>query len=193
MNVLKENPELIPKWIISLLPKHEEMQYLELIHKIMTTGKVKDDWTGTGVISLFGSTMRYDLSQSFPCLTTKSLFWWGVAEELLWFLKGDTNSNHLKEKKIHIWDGNGSRQFLDKLGFTSREEGDLGPVYGFQWRHFGSEYKDFNSDYSNQGVDQIKEIINLIKTEPTSRWIILSAWNVADLTKMALPPCHILA
>lgn len=108
MNILKSHPELIPRKIISLLPKHEEMQYLELIKEIMTQGALKDDRTGTGTTSVFGRSMRFDLSQSFPCLTTKSLFWRGVAEELIWFLKGDTNSNNLRDKKIHIWDGNGS-------------------------------------------------------------------------------------
>lgn len=94
---------------------------------------------------------------------------------------------------MKIWDANGSREFLDKLGFTSREEGDLGPVYGFQWRHFGATYTDMHADYTGQGVDQISKIIQTIKTDPNDRRIILSAWNVADLPKMALPPCHCLA
>lgn len=137
--------------------------------------------------------MRFSLrNNSFPLLTTKRVFWRGLAEELLWFIKGDTNANHLAEKNVHIWDANGSREFLDNLGFKEREVGDLGPVYGFQWRHFGAEYKDFNTDYTNQGVDQLKEVIETIKTNPTDRRIILTAWNPSAIPKMALPPCHMM-
>jgi len=98
-----------------------------------------------------------------------------------------------KAKKIHIWDGNGSREFLDKRGLTHREVGDLGPVYGYQWRHFGAEYKGMHEDYTGQGVDQLAQVINLIKTNPTSRRIVMSAWNPAHLPEMALPPCHMFA
>ena len=98
---------------------------------MIETGKFKDDRTGTGIYSKFGSQMRYDLKQSFPVLTTKDVFWRGVAEELLWFVKGETNAKLLSDKKIKIWDGNASREFLDNLGLTEREEWDLGPVYGF--------------------------------------------------------------
>lgn len=97
--------------------------------------------------------MRYDLSQSFPLLTTKDVFWRGVAEELIWFVKGETNAKLLSDKKIRIWDGNATRDFLDKQGLTDREEWDLGPVYGFQWRHFGAEYKTMHDDYEAQGYD----------------------------------------
>ena len=106
-------------------------------------------------------------------------------------ISGDTNSNTLKQKKVHIWDANGSIEFLKNRGIV-RQQGDLGPVYGFQWRHFGADYKTCNDNYTNQGVDQLAKIINLIKTDPDSRRIILSAWNPVDLDKMALPPCHIL-
>lgn len=125
-----------------------------------------------------------------PLLTTKRVFWRGVVEELLWFIKGSTNANELNEKNVHIWDGNSSREFLDNQGFTDREEGDLGPVYGYQWRHFGAEYKTMHDDYSGQGVDQLKEVIRMIKEDPYSRRIIMSAWNPSDLPLMALPPCH---
>lgn len=97
--------------------------------------------------------MRYDLSESFPLLTTKDVFWRGVAEELIWFVKGETNAKLLSDKKIRIWDGNATRDFLDKQGLTDREEWDLGPVYGFQWRHFGAEYKTMHDDYEAQGYD----------------------------------------
>jgi thymidylate synthase len=97
--------------------------------------------------------MRFDLSESFPLLTTKDVFWRGVAEELLWFVGGKTNAKILSDKKIRIWDGNASRDYLNKIGLTNREEWDLGPVYGFQWRHFGAAYTDMHANYTNQGVD----------------------------------------
>jgi len=169
---------------------HEEYGYLNMIREIMDEGVATGDRTGVGTLSVFGRTMRFDLKKSFPLLTTKRVFWRGVAEELLWFIRGDTNAKHLSEKGIKIWDGNGSREFLDKRGLGHREEGDLGPVYGFQWRHFGAKYVDMHTDYSGQGVDQLAECIRKIKEDPTDRRILLSAWNPADLSLMALPPCH---
>lgn len=169
---------------------HEEYQYLRLIKEISENGVAMADRTGTGTVSVFGTTMRFDLRNSFPLLTTKRVFWRGIVEELLWFIKGDTNGNHLSEQGIKIWDGNGSREFLDKRGLGHREVGDLGPVYGFQWRHFGAEYKDMHTDYTGQGVDQLADCIRKIKEDPTDRRILLSAWNPADLNLMALPPCH---
>ena len=138
---------------------HEEMQYLELVKEIMEHGIVREDRTGTGTKALFGKQMRYNLRETFPLLTTKRVFWRGVAEELLWFIKGSTNGHELSEKGIRIWDGNGSREYLDKIGLTERAEGDLGPVYGFQWRHFGAEYVDRDADYTGQGVDQLADCI----------------------------------
>lgn len=169
---------------------HEEYHYLNLIRDIIDTGVDMGDRTGTGTRSVFGRQSRYDLRKSFPLLTTKRVFWRGVVEELLWFVRGDTNANHLAEKDIHIWDGNGSKEFLEKRGLGHREQGDLGPVYGFQWRHFGATYKDMHTDYTGQGVDQLAECIRTIKENPTDRRILLSAWNPADLGEMALPPCH---
>ena len=169
----------------------EEMQYLRLIDEIIKTGICKGDRTGTGTISKFGVQMRFSLRDNvFPLLTTKKVFWRGVAEELLWFVKGCTNGKELSEKGIHIWDGNGSREFLDKLGHTDREEGDLGPVYGFQWRHFGAAYSNMYADYEGQGIDQLRECVEKIKHNPEDRRIIMTAWNPSDLGKMALPPCH---
>lgn len=114
-----------------------------------------------------------------PLLTTKRVFWRGIVEELLWFVKGGTNANELNAKGVHIWDQNGSRSFLDQLGLLDREVGDLGPVYGFQWRHFGASYKDMHTDYTGQGVDQLKNIIDTIKNDPNDRRMILCAWNAA--------------
>lgn len=121
---------------------------MEAIKDIIETGQFKEDRTGTGIYTKFGYQMRYDLEESFPLLTTKDVFWRGVAEELLWFVKGDTNAKHLSDKKIRIWDGNASREFLDSIGLKDREEWDLGPVYGFQWRHFGAAYKSMHDDYT---------------------------------------------
>lgn len=169
----------------------EEQAYLDIIKDIMANGVVRGDRTGTGTISKFGVQMRFNLrDDNFPLLTTKKVFWRGVAEELIWFVHGRTNGKELSDKKIHIWDGNGSREFLDSRGLSHREEGDLGPVYGFQWRHFGAEYKDMHADYTGQGVDQLLECIHKIKNTPEDRRIVLTAWNPADLDKMALPPCH---
>jgi dihydrofolate reductase/thymidylate synthase len=169
---------------------HEEFQYLDAIREIIDKGIPTDDRTGVGTRAVFGKMMRFDLRKSFPLLTTKRTFWRGVLEELLWFVKGDTNAKHLSEKGVKIWDANGSREFLDNRGLSHREEGDLGPVYGFQWRHFGAKYVDMHTDYTGQGVDQLAECIRKIKEDPNDRRILLSAWNPADLSLMALPPCH---
>lgn len=169
---------------------HEEYQYLDMVKDIIETGCLKGDRTGVGTLSKFGRQMRFNLRYTFPLLTTKRTFWRGVAEELLWFISGSTNANLLREKGVHIWDGNGSREFLDNLGLQHREEMDLGPVYGFQWRHFGAKYTDMHADYSNQGVDQLAEVIHKIKHTPNDRRIVLSAWNPCALKEMALPPCH---
>jgi dihydrofolate reductase / thymidylate synthase len=190
---LEEKPELIPTKLMAKYPKHPEMQYLEIIENVIETGKFKDDRTGTGIYTKFGHQMRYDLQHSFPVLTTKDVFWRGVAEELLWFVKGETNAKLLSDKKIKIWDGNASREFLDNLGLKDREEWDLGPVYGFQWRHFGAKYDTMHKDYTNEGVDQLAQIINTIKTNPNSRRIVMTAWNPSAIPEMALPPCHIFA
>lgn len=147
------------------LPENrDEMQYLNLIRDIIDRGDRRDDRTGVGTLSIFGAQMRFNLRDNiFPLLTTKRVFWRGVAEELLWFIGGCTDAKVLQAKGIKIWDGNSTREFLDKSGFTDRAEGDLGPVYGFQWRHFGAPYKTCQDDYSGQGIDQLNEVINRIK------------------------------
>lgn len=158
---------------------HEEFQYLNLISRVIKSGEPRADRTGTGTLALFAPTpFKFDLSNGrLPLLTTKRVFWRGVMEELLWFLRGSTNGNLLRDQGIHIWDGNGSREFLDSRGLSHREEGDLGPVYGFQWRHFGADYTDFKGDYDGRGVDQLKEIVETIKKNPTDRRMVLTAWN----------------
>lgn len=171
----------------------EELQYLDLCRNIIENGESRPDRTGTGTLSIFAPPqLRFSLRDNkFPLLTTKKVFTKAIILELLWFIKGDTNNKNLQKEGVKIWDGNGSREYLDSLGLTDREEGDLGPVYGFQWRHFGAEYVDCHTDYTGKGYDQLSEIIHKLKTNPYDRRIIMSAWNPPDFKKMALPPCHV--
>ncbi|KAI0777837.1 thymidylate synthase [Trametes elegans] len=173
---------------------HDEQQYLDLIRTVLDTGATRPDRTGTGTISVFApQNLRFSLADdTLPLLTTKRTFLRGITEELLWFIRGCTDSKELSAKGIKIWDGNGSKEFLAKRGLAHRREGDLGPVYGFQWRYFGAQYEDCDADYKGKGVDQLQECIDKIKHNPTDRRIILSAWNPADIPQMALPPCHMM-
>lgn len=168
----------------------DEYEYLNLLNKVLEDGTCKDDRTGTGTISLFGTKMEFDISETIPILTTKKVFYQSVIKELLWFISGETTTKFLKKNKVTFWDANTSREFLDKKGLTHFEEGELGAGYGFQWRHFGTEYKGPHENYQGCGVDQLQEAINLLKNDPFSRRIIVSAWNPSDLDKVALPPCH---
>ncbi len=145
-------------------------QYLDLLHRVRTEGVRKEDRTGTGTLSVFGHQMRFDLTAGFPVLTTKKLHLRSITGELLWFLRGDTNVAWLQERRIRIWD-----EWAD-------EHGDLGPIYGHQWRSWPTP--------SGEQVDQIARVIESIRSNPDSRRHIVSAWNVADVDDMALPPCH---
>ena len=147
-------------------------QYLDLLKRITTEGVRKEDRTGTGTISVFGHQMRFNLEEGFPLLTTKKLHLKSIIYELLWFLHGDTNAKYLQEHGVRIWN-----EWAD-------ENGDLGHIYGYQWRSW--------PDYDGGFIDQISEAVNAIKNNPDSRRIIVSAWNVADLKNMNLPPCHLL-
>lgn len=147
-------------------------QYLALMQQVLQQGVIKDDRTGTGTRSLFGHQMRFDLSQGFPLLTTKKCHFKSILVELLWFLRGDTNIDFLKQHKVSIWD-----EWAD-------EAGELGPVYGKQWRSWCTA--------EGGTIDQIREVEQQIRTNPDSRRLIVSAWNVGDLQRMALPPCHLL-
>ncbi|MFZ9028376.1 MAG: thymidylate synthase [Crocinitomicaceae bacterium] len=145
-------------------------QYHNLLHHILNTGVEKGDRTGTGTTSVFGYQMRFDLNEGFPLVTTKKIHTRSVIHELLWFLKGDQNISYLKENGVSIWN-----EWAD-------ENGDLGPVYGVQWRSWPSSH--------GQSIDQIKQLVDQIKNNPDSRRLIVSAWNVSDIPNMALPPCH---
>ncbi len=146
--------------------------YLNLLQDILDNGTKKSDRTGTGTISVFGRQMRFDLSKGFPATTTKKLYMKGVIHELLWFLQGDTNIKYLKDNGVGIWD-----EWADA-------DGNLGPVYGAQWRHWDAP--------DGRVIDQISQVVDQIKTKPDSRRLIVSAWNVAHIDKMKLPPCHCL-
>ena len=172
----------------------EEVQYLKLCKRILLEGEKRDDRTGVGTYSLFGQRLEFSLGGGvLPCLTSKKLAMSAVIKELLWFISGSTNSKTLEDNGVKIWTGNTSREFLDNRGLTDLQEGDIGAGYGFQWRHFGAEYKGMQECYDGQGIDQLAEIVNLIKNDPFSRRIILTAWNPAALSRMALPPCHMMA
>ena len=147
-------------------------QYLDLMRHIREHGVARDDRTGTGTLSVFGHQMRFDLSEGFPLVTTKKVFLKGIIHELLWFVAGSTNVQYLQDHGVHIWDD------------WADEQGDLGPVYGSQWRSWPAP--------DGSTIDQIGKVIEQIKTNPNSRRLVVSAWNVAEVEKMALPPCHML-
>ena len=182
-------------------------QYLDLLKKIKEDGIVKSDRTGTGTRSIFGYQMRFDLSEGFPLLTTKRVFLKGVIHELLWFLAGDTNIKYLVDNGVHIWDNDAYRFYkelcakqgvepisMEEFLVASQQQtpspiegyayGNLNHVYGYQWRSWGKP--------DGSAIDQVKQVINTIKNNPDSRRMIVSAWNVADVEDMALPPCHVL-
>ena len=178
----------------SFAAPYSEQQYLDLVRDIIDTGVERSDRTGVGTFSKFGVQMRWNLrSGAFPLLTTKRVFFRAVAEELFWFLRGETHVRSLQERGVRIWDANATREFLDGRGLTYRDEGDLGPVYGFQWRHFGAPYVTHETDYTGKGADQIQTVVQQLKTDRDSRRILLSAWNPCAIPHMALPPCHVLA
>jgi thymidylate synthase len=167
-------------------------QYLDLIQKILEVG-IKEKGRNGDTISIFGETMRFSLD-NLPIITTKKVSFKTILEELLWFIQGKTDNQLLKDKGIHIWDANASRDFLDSVGLKY-EEDDLGPIYGHQWRHFNAPYTSCHDDYKGKGVDQLQNIIDCLKDpeKRTSRRLVMSAWNPCQLKEMALPPCHVMA
>ena len=172
----------------------DESAYLDLIKRILDEGSIRETRNGL-THSIFGHHMEFSLKdQTIPILTTKRVAWKTCFRELMWFIRGSTNNNELREKKVHIWNANASREFLDSRGLHDLEENDLGPVYGHQWRHFNAPYTNCHTDYTGQGVDQLQYIINCLKDskQHSSRRMIMSAWNPCQLDEMALPPCHLL-
>lgn len=168
--------------------------YLRLASKVLTYGDERHNRTDINTLSIFGEQISFDISHNVPLLTTKRVAWKSCIEELLWFMRGDTDANILKEKKVNIWNGNSSREFLDNVGLTHLDEGDCGANYSFQWRFSGQKYVDCNTPYVRKTkYDQINNIINLLRTDPFSRRIFLSAWNPLDLENTVLPPCHVSA
>jgi thymidylate synthase len=175
------------------LSTENEHAYLRLVRQVLDSGDDIPDRTGQGTRSCFGSSLSLNIADgAVPLLTTRKMFFKGIIKELLWFLRGETDSTILSKSGVRIWDLNGSRSFLDSRGLFDRREGDLGPVYGFQWRHFGAHYESCDSSYAGRGVDQVKTLIDTIKSDPFSRRQLVTAWNPLDIDKMALPPCHVL-
>ncbi|MEI8230209.1 MAG: thymidylate synthase [Candidatus Peregrinibacteria bacterium] len=162
--------------------------YLTLLRHILDHGVKKDDRTGTGTLSVFGYQMRFDLNQGFPLLTTKKLHTRSIFHELLWFLKGDTRLQYLHDNGVTIWDEWATAEQCARFG---RKEGDLGPVYGHQWRNFGGTVKA-NGTYEENGVDQIQWLLQEMRKNPNSRRLIITGWNPAEQNRVALPPCHTL-
>ncbi len=173
---------------------HEEHQYLHLIRDVLNNGDHQETRNG-GTKSIFGASMRFSLRDGkMPLLTTKRVAWKTCFSELQWFIRGQTSNDILKDMNVHIWDDNATREFLDSRGLTQRPEGDLGPIYGHQWRHFNATYENCHSDYSGKGIDQLQIVINMLKdpSQRSSRRMIVSAWNPCQLDEMALPPCHVM-
>ena len=173
------------------LINYNEMGYLSILKTITEKGSRMEGRNGF-TNSLFGMRMEFNLTKSFPILTTKRVGWKTILRELMWFISGSTDNSILNDKGVHIWDANASKEFMESRQLDHYIKDDLGPVYGFQWRHFGAEYKDSKTDYTGQGFDQLQFIIDEIKKNPNSRRLILNSWNAADIDKMALPPCHVM-
>ena len=175
------------------MSKHEEYQYLELIQDVKENGDWIEGRNGK-VCSVFGKMMRFNLRDGkIPILTTKHTAWKTCLKELLWFISGNTSNKTLNDKNVHIWDQNASKEFMESRGLNYESEHDLGPIYGFQWRHFDANYKGCDAEYNSCGIDQLQKIIMSLKNEKDkySRRLIMTAWNPKQIDQMALPPCHI--
>ena len=168
-----------------------EEKYICLLRNILESGSFESG-RNANTYSIFGQSLTFDLQEGFPLLTTKRVWFKGVFEELLWFLGNSIDVKILREKGVHIWDGNTTREFLDKNHLNQYQEYEAGPIYGFQWRHWNAEYKGLDHDYSGEGIDQIADCIKMIKEDPYSRRILFTGWNPEQLSQMALPPCHVL-
>lgn len=172
-----------------------EHLYLNMVKRILNYGRITKNRTGILTKSIFGGQLNFDLQNSkLAMLTTKHISFDNVATELFWFLRGETNQKWLENRNVHIWRDNSTAEFLKSRNLHQqyREYESLGPIYGFQWRHFGAEYTDCHDTYKGCGFDQLQNVLDLIKHQPDSRRIIMTAWNPNALAKMVLPPCHVL-
>lgn len=175
-----------------------EMNYLQLMNNILLTRVEKGDRTGAGTYMQWGAQLRFPLNDRFPLLTTKKMFLRGVFEELKWFLSGETNIKALADADVHIWDHNSSREYLDSRGLKDYPIGEVGPIYGYQWMNYNKPYsgpavaRSENETTSETGINQLKNAIEMIKNDPTSRRIVVCAWNPQQIDQMALPPCHMM-
>ena len=165
-----------------------EQAYLDLLQHVLSQGTEKGDRTGTGTLSHFGAQLRFDLADGFPLLTTKKVHFKSIVYELFWFLSGSTHVDYLQENGVRIWN---EWATAEQTARFNRPAGDLGPVYGHQWRNYGAT-KDENGIYNNDGIDQISQVIEQIKNNPNSRRLIVSGWNPGEAEQVALPPCHTL-
>ena len=171
--------------------------YLDIVKTVLEKGERKDDRTGTGTLATAGAIFEHDMKNGFPLLTTKKVPFKLVTTELEFFLKGITDKKWLQDRNNHIWD-EWCSPLKVKYGHDEEtkkkmaDERDLGPIYGFQWRHFNGQYKNFDTNYDGQGVDQLKKLVETLKSNPTDRRMIICAWNPSMLDQMALPPCHFL-
>ena len=173
---------------------HEEYQYLNLIQDILNEGTIEKGRNGFTKCSI-GSVMHFSLENNkIPILTTKKTAWKTCLKELLWFIKGQTSNKILNDQKVHIWDGNSTKEFMKSRGLQDYKEGDLGPLYGYQWRFFNAPYADCDTNYSGKGVDQLQQVIDCLKDpdQRASRRLVVSAWNPCQINEGVLPPCHVL-
>ncbi len=176
-------------WLVRLPPTGASVRpYLDLLDKVLTHGEVRADRTGTGTVGVFGHQMRFDLADGFPLLTTKKLHLRSIIHELVWFLRGETRVEPLQEAGVRIWNDWATAEQTARFG---REAGDLGPIYGHQWRNFGATLQADGS-YADDGVDQIMRLIETIRENPSSRRMIVTGWNPKEADQVALPPCHTL-
>lgn len=172
--------------------EHPEYNYLQLLEKVYFTGE-KRMTRNAETYSIFGANVEFDIEKyGFPLLTTKKMFTKGIIKELLWFIKGHTNANELIKDGVNIWTGNTTREFLDSISLSHYPEGCAGPIYGYQWRHFNAPYDSTMMIHKENGIDQLMNIIHEIKKSPTSRRLVMSGWNPAQMPEMCLPPCHVL-
>ncbi|OLF36699.1 thymidylate synthase [Psychrobacter sp. Cmf 22.2] len=171
-----------------MITTKNEAAYLDLLKLVLTDGTEKGDRTGTGTLSHFGAQLRFDLADGFPLLTTKKVHFKSIVYELLWFLSGSTHVDYLQENGVRIWN---EWATVEQTARFNRPAGDLGPVYGHQWRNYGAT-KNEGGRYNNDGVDQIAQVVEQIKTNPNSRRLIVSGWNPGEAEQVALPPCHTL-